>query len=144
MASSVVRISNFTYDTIIEVVQDIVVENYYIYQGTDSISVDSSFVTIKNDSIIDVIYCLNGFYTRLFPYTPEKIVATNDVFVDNSLFVYNDVVYANNAYIEVYDLMGRLLASGLNAVFVDVVESVVIVRTKYSDGQAFVTKVVKY
>ena len=144
LASSVVRISDFTYDTVVEVVQDIVVENYYIHQGTDSIAVDSSFVTIKNDSIIDVIYCLNGFYTRLFPYTPEKIVATNNVFVDNSLFVYNDVVYANNAYIEVYDLMGRLLASGLNAVFVDDIESVLIVRTKYSDGQTFVTKVVKY
>ena len=161
LASRVVTISDFTFDTVVEVVQDITVESYYLYQDGDSIPVDSSFIAIKDSSSVNVIYYLNGFYTRLLPYcgkigevssdngdpddpeepeNPED--AIDNVLCDNSLFISNGVLYASNAEIEVYDVMGRRVAFGVNSVSVENVNQMVfIVRTKYLDGQVFVTKV---
>ena len=45
-------------------------------------------------------------------------------------------------FTEIYDVMGRMVASGVDFVNVEnVKQSVFVVRTKYSDGQVFVTKV---
>ena len=46
------------------------------------------------------------------------------------------------AEIEVYDIMGCRLAIGVDAVTIDNANQMVfVVRTKYADGQSFVTKV---
>jgi hypothetical protein len=143
-ASSIVRISDFTFDTIVEVVQDVTVENYYIYQGSDSIAVDSSFAAVKDNPYVDLIYYLNGFYTRLMPYAGViNGVPVDNVFVDDELFVADGIVYAQGAEIEVYDVMGRLVACGMDKVNVGADNrTIFVIRTKYSDGQMFVTKVV--
>ena len=55
----------------------------------------------------------------------------------------NNVVYAEGAAIEIYDVMGRMIASGVDNVAVDNINhSVIIVKTTYSDNLQFVTKLV--
>ena len=145
LASSIVEISDFTLDTVTEVVQDVTVDRYYLYQGEDSIAVDPSFADVEDKSQLVAIYYLNGFYTRLIPYTGRIGVPVEDVFVDNSLFISDNKLNALGAQIEVYDIMGRFVAYGENAVNIEGVnQSVLVVRTKYADGQIFVTKVLNH
>ena len=62
---------------------------------------------------------------------------------DNNLFVQNNIVYANGATIDIYDVMGRLVTSGNNTVNVaSLNQSVVIVKTTYSDNTQFITKLI--
>ena len=145
LASYIVEISDFTIDTVTEVVQDVTVDRYYLYQGEDSIAVDPSFANVEDKSKLVAIYYLNGFYTRLIPYTGRIGVSVDNVLVDNSLFVSNKIINAFGAQIEVYDIMGRFVAYGENTVNIEGVnQSVLVVRTKYTDGQIFVTKVLNY
>ena len=148
LASQVVTISDFTYKVVTEIVQTETIDRHYIYQDGDSIIVDESFGGLENASSINVIYYLNDFYSRLLPYEGEvtegsdEVAIDNNFVTDNTLFVLNNIIYAEGAEIEVYDVMGRFIASGIDAVGVEGMnQNIFVVRTKYFDGQVFVTKV---
>ena len=142
--SKVVKLTDFTFGTVTEVVQTITVERHFIYQGEDSIAVDESFVNIKDKTFITAIYYLNEFYTRLIPYGEEYVdkVKVENIVADNTLFILDNTIFAQGAEIEVYDVMGRLVATGCDVVAIEnLSQNIFIVKTKYSDGQMFVTKV---
>lgn len=148
LASQVVLISDFTHKVVTEVIQTITIDRHYIYQDGDSIIVDESFADIEKGESIIAIYYLNDFYSRLLPYVgklsedSEDVGLDNNFAVDKALFVVDNTICAQGAEIEIYDVMGRMVASGVDFVNVEnVKQSVFVVRTKYSDGQVFVTKV---
>ncbi len=142
-ASKLVKLTNFTYKEIEETVQDETVTRHFIYQGADSMAVDASFKNQKNKSSIVGNYYLNGYYTSVIPQVKEASGSNVDIIgVDNALYVAANTIYAYGAEIEVYDIMGRLVASGEDAVVIENVnQNVFVVRTKYFDGRVFVTKV---
>ena len=93
------------------------------------------------------VYYLSGVLTKLIPRSQADIVvdpiAVENVLVDNNLCVKNNVVYAEGAIIEVYDVMGRKIAFGVDNVVVDNINnSVIIVKTTYLNNLQFVTKLV--
>jgi hypothetical protein len=143
--SKLVKLTNFTYKEVEEFVQDETVRRYFIYQGSDSIAVATSFANQEDKTTLVGNFYLNGFYTQVIPYDFEKAtsVKVDNIEIDNKLFVQNNTLYAIGAEIEVYDITGRLLAKGANSVVLDniSVSAVLIVKTSY-DGTSFVTKVV--
>lgn len=140
-ASKYVKLTGLTYKSIEEIVQDETVVRHFIYQGTDSMAVDASFELQEDKSEIVGNYYLNGYYTCIIPQEQVE-VAVENVAIDNDLFLVNNTIYAQGAEIEVYDVMGRRVAFGVNSVSVENVNQMVfVVRTKYLDGQVFVTKV---
>ena len=145
-ASKLVKLTDFTYKAVEEVVQDETVMRHFIYQGTDSMAVDASFELQEDKSEIVGNYYLNGYYTSVIPVVKAgNPVVVDDVMTDNTVFVTNNTIYAQDAEIEVYDVMGRILAIGVNAVSIENASQMVfVVRTKYADGQVFVTKVANY
>ena len=73
-------------------------------------------------------------------YMGEKF---ENVASDNDVYVVNNTIYASGADIEVYDIMGRCVAVGVDAVLVENIgQSIFVVKTRYAEGDAFVTKVV--
>ena len=66
-ASKLVKLTNFTYKEVDEIVQDETITRHFIYQGTDSMAVDASFKDQKNKSLIIGNYYLNGYYTSIIP-----------------------------------------------------------------------------
>ena len=55
---------------------------------------------------------------------------------------YKHVIYAEGAEIEVYDTMGRLIIAGSNAVAIENTNyNIFVVKTKYVNGQVYVTKI---
>lgn len=145
LASQVISISDFTYKVVTEVVQTITVERHYIYQNGDSMIVDNSFADIENASSIVAIYYLNDFYSRLLPYKgeiSEGDAIDNNFIADNMVFLTNNIIYAEGAEIEVYDTMGRLIIAGSNAVAIENTNyNIFVVKTKYVNGQVYVTKI---
>jgi hypothetical protein len=142
-ASKLVKLTNFTYKEVEETVQDETVTRHFIYQGTDSMAVDASFEWQEDKSEIVGNYYLNGYYTSVIPVVKAKApVAVESVKLDNTVFMTDNTIYAQGAEIEVYDIMGCRLAIGVDAVTIDNANQMVfVVRTKYADGQSFVTKV---
>lgn len=141
-ASKLVKLSDFTYKAVEGIVQDETITRHYIYQGSDSMAVAASFAEQEDKSSIVGNYYLNGFYTSIIPVTKSENVAVENVAIDNDLFLVNNTIYAQGAEIEVYDVIGRRVAFGVNSVSVENVNQMVfVVRTKYLDGQVFVTKV---
>ena len=143
-ASKLVKLTNFTYKKVEETVQDETVTRHFIYQGADSMAVDASFEWQEDKSEIVGNYYLNGYYTSVIPVVKVKApVAVDKVEADNMLFVADNVIYAQGAEIEVYDLMGRLIVTGDDMVAIENMnQNIFIVKTKYFDGQMFVTKIV--
>jgi hypothetical protein len=88
--------------------------------------------------------------TEIIPRSQEDIVVSGyepvnvqNIEKDNNLFVQNNIIYANGATIDIYDVMGRLVTSGNNTVNVaSLNQSVVIVKTTYSDNTQFITKLI--
>lgn len=142
-ASKLVKLSNLKYKVIEEVVQDETVLHHYIYQGNDSIAVDASFGSQEDKTSIVGNYYLNGYYTRVIPFdATSKPVSVDNLATDVTLFMQNGVIYAQGAEVEVYDVMGRLVAFGVDVVSVENNnQNIFIVKTKYSDGQVFVSKI---
>ena len=142
-ASKLVKLTNFTYKAVEEVVQDETVTRHFIYQGADSMAVDASFEWQEDKSEIVGNYYLNGYYTSVIPVVKAKNpVEVEQVVADNMLFVADNTIYAQGAEIEVYDVMGRLLATGRDVVAIENLnQNIFVVRTKYFDGQTFVTKI---
>ncbi len=142
-ASKLVKLTNFTYKAVEEIVQDETVIRHFIYQGTDSMAVDASFEWQEDKSEIVGNYYLNGYYTSVISVVKAKSpVAVDNIISDNTLFVANNVIYAQGAEIEVYDVMGRFIAAGVDVVSIENAnQNIFVVKTKYVDGQSFVTKV---
>ena len=142
-ASKLVKLSDFTYKAVEEIVQDETITRHYIYQGSDSMAVAASFAEQEDKSSIVGNYYLNGFYTSIIPVTKSEIVAVENVAVDDAIFVENHTIYAIGATIEVYDVVGRCVSVGEDAVVVDNMgQSIFVVKTQYANGDTFVTKVV--
>ena len=142
-ASKLVKLTNFAYKEVEEVVQDETVIRHFIYQGVDSMAVDASFKWQEDKSEIVGNYYLNGYYTSVIPVVKAKSpVVVENLEADYALFVANNTIYAQGAEIEVYDVMGRLVAIGNDEVAIENLnQNIFVVRTKYFDGQVFVTKV---
>lgn len=142
-ASKYVKLTNFTYKAVEEIVQDETITRHYIYQGSDSMAVAASFAEQEDKSTIVGNYYLNGFYTSVIPATITEIVDVENVVVDDALFVQGNTINAFGADIEVYDIMGRCVAVGVDVVVVENMnQSIFVVKTKYAEGDTFVTKVV--
>ena len=142
-ASKLVKLSDFTYKVVEEIVQDETITRHYIYQGSDSMAVAASFAEQEDKSSIVGNYYLNGFYTSIIPITKSENVAIENVAVDDAIFVENHTIYAIGATIEVYDVVGRCVSVGEDAVVVDNMgQSIFVVKTQYANGDTFVTKVV--
>jgi hypothetical protein len=142
-ASKLVKLSDFTYKAVEEIVQDETITRHYIYQGSDSMAVAASFAEQEDKSSIVGNYYLNGFYTSIIPVSEVENVAIENVLVDEAIFVENHTIHAMGATIEVYDVMGRCVSVGVDAVNIENMnQSVFVVKTKYSEGQTFVTKVI--
>ena len=142
-ASKLVKVTDFTYKIVEEIVQDETITRHFIYQGTDSMAVAASFAEQEDKSYIIGNYYLNGFYTSIIPVTESISVDVENVASDNDVYVVNNTIYASGADIEVYDIMGRCVVVGVDAVLVENIgQSIFVVKTRYAEGDAFVTKVV--
>jgi hypothetical protein len=123
-----------------------------IYQGNAWAIVSDKFEYASEMGSVTGVYYLYGVMTQIMPRTQSDIVvegydpdynSVDDVVVDDKLFVENGVVCAFGAMIEVYDVMGRLVASDVDRVNVENLGvSVMIVKTKYADNAQFVTKLI--
>ena len=144
-AAKVVRLSDFTYNVVVEVVQDVTVERHFIYQGTDSMAVSKTFVEQENKEELVGNYYLNGFYTQLLPiYSKEEGNDLENVVADANIFIKDNTIYANSAVVEVYDVMGRMIVKGENSVSIANTDQMIfVVKTIYADGSVFVTKLAK-
>ena len=92
------------------------------------------------------VYFLYSKLTCIIPRSQNDIVGdgvdVDNVLMDISIFVNNLVLSAEGAQIAIYDVMGRLIAEGHDAVSVaNITTSVIVVKTTYGDSQ-YVTKLV--
>ena len=72
----------------------------------------------------------------------DELASLENIQADSNLFLSNNTIYADGATIEVYDIMGRLVAKGLNTIHLaNNNNSIVIVKTIYNNSQ-FITKLV--
>jgi hypothetical protein len=145
-ASQLVTIKDVKYkeETVILSTEDKLVP--LIYQGDNWVIVSDAYEYGEDITSITGVYFLYSKLTCLIPRSQEDIVAPGvgfeEVLVDNNIFVSNNMLYAEGAQIAIYDVMGRLLVEGRDAVSVaNLGNSVIVVRTTYGDSQ-FVTKMV--
>ena len=119
-----------------------------IYSGDDWAIVSGDYTYSSEISSITGVYFLYSKLTEIIPRNQNDIINATMVDVENlvddkNLFVQNDVVYAEGAMIEVYDIMGRLVISADNLVDLSAFdETFVIVKTIYDNDAQFVTKLV--
>lgn len=147
-ASTLVKIKNVTYNSVNKIMLNgEEVEKPTINQGENWVVVADEYEYVADMGSVTGVYYLSGVLTRLIPRSQDDIVvdpiAVENVLVDNNLCVKNNVVYAEGAIIEVYDVMGRKIAFGVDNVVVDNINnSVIIVKTTYLNNLQFVTKLV--
>ena len=86
----------------------------------------------------------NNFIMKMALDTSKNLVNELDQSkLNNNLFIDNNILYAEGAMIEIYDIMGRLIVKGDNSVDVALqCDDIMIVKTVYSDNKQFVTKLV--
>lgn len=151
-ASQLVTIKDVKYNAAYEVnLNGEILEKPAIYQDENWLVVSSDYKYVSNLSSITGVYYLSGVLTKLIPRSQTDIIDENggvvasvgNVVSDNNLFVANNVVYAEGAQIEIYDIMGRMVAVGMNFVDLSVFnETIVIVKTTYDNDNQCVTKIV--
>ncbi len=148
-ASQLVTLKDVTYQKEVVILSTEDKELPILRQGEDAWTIlAEGYEYAPTMTSITGVYFLYGKLTRFIPRSQEDIVFDNtvaieDIVADNNLFIQNNIVSANGAMIEVYDVMGRLVVSGINAVNVaNMNMSVMIVKTTYSDNSNFVTKLV--
>ena len=149
-ASTLVKIKNVTYKSAnIVLLNGEEVEKPTINQGKNWVIVADEYEYAAELGSVTGVYYLSGVLTKLLPRTQEDIVTTgyqkpvavDNVSVDNNLFIQNNVVYAEGATIEVYDVMGRFLASNMNSVDLSLFEAtIIVVKTTYDNDKQFITK----
>ena len=147
-ASTLVKIKNVTYNSVNKIMLNgEEVEKPTINQGENWVVVADEYEYVADMGSVTGVYYLSGVLTKLIPRSQADIVvdpiAVENVLVDNNLCVKNNVVYAEGAIIEVYDVMGRKIVFGVDNVVVDNINnSVIIVKTTYLNNLQFVTKLV--
>lgn len=151
-ASKLITIKNVTYNSTNKVMLNgEEVEKITINQGKNLVIVTDEYEYAAEMGSVTGVYYLSGVLTKLIPRSQadivvvgyQKPVAVENVSVDNNLFVQNNVVYADGARIEVYDVMGRLLVMGNNFIDLSALNSsIIIVRTEYVNKAQFITKMV--
>jgi hypothetical protein len=151
-ASQLITIKNVKYNSAYEVsLNGEIVEKPAIYQGENCLPVSSNYKYVSDLSSVTGVYYLSGVLTTLIPRSQMDIIdeeggvvaSVGNVVADNNLFVADKVVYAEGAQIEIYDIVGREVATGINLVDLSVFdETIVIVKTIYDNDIQFVTKVV--
>ena len=145
-ASQLVTIKDVKYkqDTVILSTEDKYLP--LIYQGDNWVVVSDAYEYAEEMTSVTGVYFLYSKLTCIIPRSQNDIVGdgvdVDNVLIDNSIFVNNQVLYAEGAQIAIYDVMGRLLAEGHDAVSVaNITTSVIVVKTTYGDSQ-YVTKLV--
>lgn len=149
-ASQLVKIKNITCQKEIVILST---EDKYlpiIRQGDSWAIVSNQYEYAAEMGSVTGVYFLYSKLTEIIPRSQEDIVVSGyepvnvqNIEKDNNLFVQNNIVYANGATIDIYDVMGRLVTSGNNTVNVaNLNQSVVIVKTTYSDNTQFITKLI--
>ena len=147
-ASQLVKIKNVTCKKEIVILST---EDKYlpiIRQGDAWSILSSDFEYPEEIASVTGVYFLYSKLTEIIPRNQNDIVSASTVDVENlvedkNLFVKNKVVYAEGAMIEVYDIMGRRIATGNNLVDLSAsVETIVFVKTIYDSDIQFVTKFV--
>ena len=146
-ASQLITIKNVTYQKEVVILSTEDIELPIIRQGDSWSILADGYEYASEMASVTGVYFLYSKLTNIIPRSQEDIlieeVAIDNVVVDNNLFVQNNIVYAKGAIIEVYDVMGRILVEGIDAVDVaNVGSSVIIVKTTYFDNTQFVTKLV--
>lgn len=149
-ASQLVKIKNVKYkeETVILSTEDKVLP--LLYQGKNWTILSDAYEYAEEMGSVTGVYFLYSKLTQLIPRSQSDIVVAGyqkpvnieDIVLDNNIFISNNMLYAEGAQIEIYDIMGRVLAKGQDAVSVaDITTSVIIVKTTYGDSQ-YVTKLV--
>ena len=151
-ASKLVRINNVTYNSANTVMLNgEEVERNTINQGENWVIVADEYEYAIAMGSVTGVYYLSGVLTKLIPRSQadinvdgyQKPVIVENISVDNNLFVQNNVVYAEGATIEIYDIVGCMIASGVDNVAIDNINtSVIIVKTTYFNNLQFVTKLI--
>lgn len=153
-ASSLVRLENLTYKKVVfeddfgPLSVNGTITKYFLCQGADSIEVGGKF-TINNkvNSIVGNWY-LDSFAAKLYPRTQEdiesEVVAVDNVYADEKLYVQNGNIVAEGATIYLFDITGRLVAQGVNSVNIaNLPQSIFVATTVYENGKMFSTKVAR-
>lgn len=151
-ASQLVKIKNVTYQKEVVILSTEDKEFPIIRQGNGWAIVSDDYEYAAEMGSVTGVYFLYSKMTEIIPRSQEDIVfegynpdynSVDNVVADNNLFVRDNIVYAEGAMIEVYDVVGRMIASGLNAVDIaNANSSVIIVKSVYADNAQFVTKLV--
>ena len=151
-ASQLIKVRNVTYQKSIVILSTEDKELPIIRQGKVFWSIlDDSYEYATEMGSVTGVYFLYSKLTRIIPRSQEDIVVegyqkpvdVENIEVDNNLFVQNNIVYAEGATIEVYDVIGRMIAEGIDAVDVaNISSSVIIVKTTYFVNTQFVTKLI--
>lgn len=170
-ASQLITIKNITYRDSVNLVLNGETMNKPIVSQKDSwMIVSDKFEYEAEMGSITGVYYLSGVNTQIIPRSQEDVVfdgysdegsnnednpgddngdngeiddAIDNVSVDNNLFVKDNILYAEGAMIEVYDVMGRLIVVGSDWVNVsDLDGGVMLVKTIYANNAQFVTKLI--
>ena len=150
-ASQLVTIKNVTYQKEVVILSTEDKELPIIRQGKAWTILSDDYEYAAEMGSVTGVYFLYSKMTEIIPRSQEDIVVegyqkpvdVENIVVDNNLFVQNNIVYAEGATIEVYDVMGRMIAEGIDVVDVaNVGSSVIIVKTTYFGNTQFITKLV--
>ena len=150
-ASQLVTIKNVTYQKEVVILSTEDKELPIIRQGKAWTILSDDYKYAAEMGSVTGVYFLYSKMTEIIPRSQEDIVVegyqkpvdVENIVVDNNLFVQNNIVYAEGATIEVYDVMGRMIAEGIDVVDVaNVGSSVIIVKTTYFGNTQFITKLV--
>ena len=146
-ASQLITIKNITYNATNSVMLGgEAMERPTIHQGEDWTIVAEGYDYASEMGSVTGVYYLAGVLTKLIPRSQSDIVVetidnVENIHIDNNLFLHNGVIYAQGATIEVYDIMGRIIASGIDSLAINHIHSLIIVKTTYPDNQQYITKI---
>lgn len=147
-ASQLVKIKNVTCKKEIVILST---EDKYlpiIRQGDAWSILSDDFEYPEEMASVTGVYFLYSKLTEIIPRSQDDIVveedvAVDNVSVDNNLFVKDNILYAEGAMIEVYDVMGRLIVVGDDCVDISVLDGgVMLIKTIYANNAQFVTKLI--
>lgn len=147
-ASQLVTIKNVTYNpnnTIMLNGEE--VDKPTISQNNDWTIVAEGYEYAEEMGSVTGVYYLSGVMTRIIPRSQADIVVETidnleNIHIDSNLYLHSSTLYAQGANIEVYDIMGRIIASGNDRVALhNHTNSLIIVKTTYKNNQQYITKI---
>ena len=118
-----------------------------ISQNNDWTIVAEGYEYAEEMGSVTGVYYLSGVMTRIIPRSQADIVVETidnleNIHIDSNLYLHSSTLYAQGANIEVYDIMGRIIASGNDRVALhNHTNSLIIVKTTYKNNQQYITKI---